>query len=144
MANNRKPDELKAKLGSKPGVALATITLMPVSEIPEPPRPLLQSGLDMWHRAWTIEKTWISSRTDIDFLTIVCEQMDERDILRAYVLDNIEAWHERSALRELEKTIQKNLSLLFFTPADRQKAGLTEVKAKTKLEEIIAKRQARE
>ena len=68
---------------------------------------------------------------------MTCEQMDERDSLRVYVLDNMEAWHERAALRVLERDIQANLTQLGFTPTARQKLGIQEVKAASKLQQLM-------
>jgi hypothetical protein len=59
-------------------------------------------------------------------------------------MDNIEAWHERSALRELEKSIRSNLSLLGFTPTDRMKLGVAEVKVESKMELLKRRREERE
>jgi hypothetical protein len=47
-------------------------------------------------------------------------------------------------LRELEKNITNSLSLLGFTPTDRSRLGVAEVKAKSKLEELRAKRDQRD
>jgi hypothetical protein len=68
---------------------------------------------------------------------MTCQQLDERDVLRAYVMDNIEAWHERAGLRVLERDIASNLSMLGFTPTDRMKLGLAEVKTASKLEQLM-------
>jgi hypothetical protein len=65
---------------------------------------------------------------------------DEREMLREYVLTHVDAWHERKALRDLDKAIVTNLSLLGFTPTDRMKLGVSQVKAKTKLEELMERR----
>jgi hypothetical protein len=70
---------------------------------------------------------------------MTCEQVDEREQLRLYVIDNIEAWHERAGLRQLEKEIQSNLIQLGFTPQSRQKLGVQEIKAVSKVEELRAK-----
>jgi hypothetical protein len=59
-------------------------------------------------------------------------------------MDNMDAWHERAGLRSLEKQIEENLNILGFTPTARQKLGIQEVKAQSRLEEIIAKREARQ
>jgi hypothetical protein len=75
---------------------------------------------------------------------MTCEMLDERVRLRAYVWNNPEAWRERKALRELEKNITNSLSLLGFTPTDRSRLGVAEVKAKSKLEELRAKRDQRD
>jgi hypothetical protein len=72
---------------------------------------------------------------------MTCEQVDEREQLRLYVIDNIEAWHERAGLRQLEKEIQSNLIQLGFTPQSRQKLGVQEIKAVSKVEQLRAKLQ---
>lgn len=139
MANPGKPAEIKRKLGSKgyeKPVSGDVVLLPAVSQIPEPLKPLSESGLALWDRTWQRGYSWISANTDIQLLQITCEQLDERDILRSYVLENVEAWHERSALRELEKSIRSNLSLLGFTPTDRMKLGVAEIKAETKMEQL--------
>jgi len=146
MANPGKPAEVKRKLGAKgyKGDVADGVTLLPaVSAVPEPLKPLNDSGLALWDRTWQRGYSWISANTDIQLLQITCEQLDERDVLRNYVLDNVEAWHERSALRELEKSIRSNLSLLGFTPTDRMKLGVAEIKAETKMEQLKARRDAR-
>jgi hypothetical protein len=50
---------------------------------------------------------------------------------------------ERRGLRELDRQIVSNLSLLGFSPADRSRLGVAEVKAQSKLEKIMAMRNAR-
>jgi hypothetical protein len=141
MPNPGKPAELKRKLGSKTYSPPKTdIQLVQPDEMPEPIRQLGHSGLSLWNRVWGQGKIWLSHRTDVELVQMVCEQLDERDELRMFVMGNIEAWHERAGLRSLEKEIASNLSSLGFTPADRTKLGLAEVKAQSKLEQLIAKR----
>jgi hypothetical protein len=146
MANPGKPAEVKRKLGAKGykgDVPVDVILLPAVSAVPEPLKPLGESGLSLWDRTWMRGYSWISANTDIQLLQMTCEQLDERDVLRAYVMDNVEAWHERSALRELEKSIRSNLSLLGFTPTDRMKLGVAEIKAETKMEQLKRRQDAR-
>jgi hypothetical protein len=147
MANPGKPAEVKRKLGAKgyKGDVPVDVVLLPaVSAVPEPLKPLGESGLSLWDRTWMRGYSWISANTDIQLLQMTCEQLDERDVLRAYVMDNVEAWHERSALRELEKSIRSNLSLLGFTPTDRMKLGVAEIKAETKMEQLKRRQEQRE
>lgn len=144
MPNPGKPAEVKKAIGSRAYKPVeGTIQLTPIGNVPEPSRPLGESGEVFWNRIWTTGQMWISPNTDIDLLLMTCEMFDERDLLRDYVLQNIDAWHERSALRELDKAISRNLSLLGFTPTDRMKLGVAEVKTKSKLEELLAKKAAR-
>jgi len=147
MPNPGKPAEVKRKLGAK-GYSKdvpSSIALIPaVVQVPEPLKPLSGSGLDLWDRTWQRGFSWLSANTDIQLLQMTCEQLDERDQLRAYVLLNVEAWHERSALRELEKSIRSNLSLLGFTPTDRMKLGVAEVKVESKMEQLKRRQEQRE
>jgi hypothetical protein len=140
MANPGKPAEEKRRIGSrnyKPGEDV--IELERVAGVPEPLRRLDSSGLSLWVRIWNMGSNWISPNTDIELLQIVCEQLDERDVLRDYVAEHVEARFERSALRELDKTIRSNLSLLGFTPTDRMKLGVAEVKRQNIVEEMMSR-----
>jgi len=47
-------------------------------------------------------------------------------------------------LLETEKLIQSSLSLLGFTPSDRARLGLAEVKKESRLDEMLARRAARD
>jgi hypothetical protein len=50
---------------------------------------------------------------------------------------------DRRGLRELDKAIVSNLSLLGFSPSDRSRLGLAEVKKMSKLEELMTKKAQR-
>jgi hypothetical protein len=143
MPNPGKSPELKKKLGAKNADYGISLSVMPVSSVPEPGRRLEESGLNLWAQAFSKSDTWLRS-TDLELLLITCEKLDERDLLRVFVMENVEAWHERSGLRVLEKQIEDNLNLLGFTPTARQKLGIQEVKAQSKLEELMAKKANRE
>jgi hypothetical protein len=56
---------------------------------------------------------------------IVCEQTDERTLLRDRLFRNGLDWRDRAALRMLEKQIATNLAQLGFTPTDRARFGDT-------------------
>ena len=147
MSNPPKPIEVKRKLGNPGQRALPdtseTILIEPISDLPEPHRQLFDAGLELWNRTWSMGQLWISPKTDIELLLMTCEMLDERVRLRAFVWNNPESWRERKALRELEKNITNSLSLLGFTPTDRSRLGVAEVKAKSKLEELRARRDNR-
>lgn len=147
MSNPPKPIELRRKLGNPGKQALPneneTILISAIDEIPEPHRQLFDAGLELWNRTWSMGQLWISPKTDVELLLMTCEMLDERVRLRAFVWNNPDAWRERKALRELEKNITNSLSLLGFTPTDRSRLGVAEVKAKSKLEELRARRENR-
>jgi hypothetical protein len=137
-----KPIEVKRMLGNpgkRPLPEASNIVLLPaVNEIPEPNRKLFEFGRELWDRVWTMGHTWLSYSTDLDLLLIVCEQLDERAKLRTKVW-NDGRLDERKALRSLEKQIVENLSLLGFTPTDRSRLGIAEVKKLSKLEALREK-----
>ena len=138
-----KPIEQKRLLGNPGKRALpdesSVILMQQVEFTPEPPRPLLKYGQDLWDRIWGMGATWVSDRSDIELLTMTCEMVDERWNLRVKVMQSDDAVMRRG-LRELDKQIVSNLSLLGFTPSDRSRLGVAEVKAKSKLEELMERR----
>jgi hypothetical protein len=142
MPNPGKSAELKQKLGSRHAGTGPVMPVQKLTTIPEPLRRLEESGLQFWNNAFKLGSTWLKE-SDFELLQVVCEQLDERDILRVFVLENIEAWHERAALRVLERDLSDNLKELGFTPAARQKLGVTEIKAASKLEELMRKKAER-
>lgn len=138
-----KPVELKRATGNPGKRALPdrenVIVIPAVTSIPEPSRQLFQFGLELWNRVWQMGHSWISYNTDVDLLLMVCEQMDERAKLRTQVWNEGKN-DERKALRSLEKQIVENLSLLGFTPTDRSRLGVAEVKRQSKLEDLLARK----
>ena len=113
-----------------------------VTEIPEPHRPLLKYGQELWDKVWSMGATWISPNTDTELLLMTCEMIDERWNLRVKVMQTDDA-RLRRGLRELDRQIVSNLSLLGFSPTDRSRLGVAEVKARSKLEELMAKKNER-
>jgi hypothetical protein len=147
MGRPPKPIEQKRLLGNPGKRALPKeqeIVLLPqATSVPEPDRPLLKYGQEMWERIWGLGLTWISPQTDIELCLMTCEMIDERWNLRVKVMGSDDA-KQRRALRELDRMIISNLSLLGFSPTDRMRLGVAEVKKQSKLEELLAKRQERE
>lgn len=139
-----KPIEQKRLLGNPGKRALpGNILAIPmVSEIPEPSRPLLKYGQELWDKVWGMGASWISPNTDFEILLMTCEMIDERWNLRVKVMQTDDA-RLRRGLRELDRQIISNLSLLGFTPSDRSKLGVAEVKAMSKLDSLMARKEQR-
>lgn len=146
-----KPTEQKRLLGNPGKRALPSsdsVQLLPkAEEIPEPSRPLGKPGKELWDRTWDAGIAWISTSTDAELLLMTCEMVDERWNLRAKALKGEQNGEFdpriRRSLNQLSKMIVENLSLLGFTPADRTRLGVAEVKAQSKLEELMARRNER-
>jgi len=140
-----KPTEIKRKLGNPGRRPLPDTSVVqylePIVSVPDPARPLLKYGKEFWDKVWGSGLSWISANTDAEILLMTCELVDERWNLRVRVMQSND-WRERRALRELDDRIIRNLSLLGFTPADRSKLGVAEVKAISKMEQL--KRRANE
>lgn len=76
---------------------------------------------------------------------LVCEQTDERTLLRDRMFRIGLDWRERAALRALEKQIATNLAQLGFTPTDRARLGMTQTSSDTLQafrDQVAARRQA--
>ena len=142
-----KPIEQKRLTGNPGKRALpdeqSVILLQQVEVTPESPRPLLKYGQALWDRVWAMGLTWVSDTTDMELLTMTCEMVDERWNLRVKVMQSDDATMRRG-LRELDRQIISNLSLLGFTPSDRSRLGVAEVKAKSKLEQMMEARANRD
>jgi hypothetical protein len=142
-----KPVELKritGNPGKRPLPEQSAIMLIAQAiEPPTPARPLLKYGKELWDRVWDSGIAWISPNSDIEILLMTCEMVDERWNLRVRVMTDNNP-KDRRGLRELERSIYSNLSLLGFTPTDRTRLGVAEVKKMTKFEELMARKAARE
>lgn len=143
MPNPPRPTEVKRKLGN-PGKRamppLASVAALPAADgAPTPLRPLLAEGARLWGRVWSEGAVWLSPATDIELVQMLAETMDEREQLRAVVLSGEGEWRDRVALRSIDDQIKSMLSALGFTPADRTRMGVAEVRAVSKLEQLQAR-----
>ena len=146
MPNPPKPIEQKRLLGNPGKRAMpdgeATITLY--SGKREPLAPLGEAGQKLWDSVFGDGELWISPRTDVAWLQVVCELLDRREVLKVEWLADPTNRPVNMSLLETEKMIQSGLGLLGFTPTDRSRLGVAEVKAKSKLEELMERRANRE
>ena len=108
---------------------------------PKPPKELSGSGLEFWSLAWSCN--WISQTSDYFLVLLTSEAISERDALRDLVALDVGNIRARSALRELDRQLVSQFALLGFSPSDRARLGLAEVKKESKLDEIIRRREER-
>lgn len=143
MPNPPKPTEVKRRIGNpgnRPLPAVASVTALPAADgVPVPLRPLLNQGQRMWDRIWSEGAIWLSPHTDIELVQMLAETMDEREGLRGYVLSGEAEWRDRVALRSIDDQIKSMLSALGFTPVDRTRMGVAEVRSMSKLEALQAR-----
>jgi hypothetical protein len=127
MGRKPLPQEIKRARGTlradrmpSNGVSLSGANGSP----PEPPESLGELGRAVWSRVLVEAGAWVNYRLDTLLLRIVCEQLDEREQLRALVIEYPEQARLRIGLRELDKAIISGLSSLGLTPADRARLGV--------------------
>jgi hypothetical protein len=104
--------------------------------VPEPQSELGESGLAFWSQAWATP--WLSQLSDYWLVLITAQALDERDEVRSALADSPTDRRLRATLRELDKQIINSYSLLGFTPTDRSRLGVAEVKKESKLEQLMA------
>lgn len=108
-------------------------------EKPEPIRELDDAGRALWDRVWDAGQIWLSPDTDLEVLQMTCELLDERQELMQLVRETRD-WRDRRALRSVDTQLVSNMSLLGFTPTDRSRLGVAQVKVESKLESMRRKR----
>lgn len=107
----------------------------------EPFRPLEYAGKQLWDSVFKYAELWISRRTDVHLLLMTCEQLDRRETLRSQLTEKPEDRALIMSLNETEKLIATNLGQLGFTPAERTRLGLAEVRRESKLEQLRKQRE---
>ena len=145
MPNPPKPLELRLAQGNpgrQPTNANAVIAPVAYGRV-NPLRPLEWAGQQMWDSVFGAGELWVSSQTDTQLLQLVCEQLDRKVKLESWIAEHPDQWHMFKQLNDLERLIQSNLSLLGFTPSDRTRLGLVSVKTKSKLQDLLDRKNER-
>jgi hypothetical protein len=119
---------------------VAYLPAAPLGDPPSPMRPLEAAGLALWGRVWAAGAVWLAAGVDAESLLVLCEQIDERELLRAKVLAEGN-WRDRSSLRALDQQVMTGLALLGFNPVDRARLGAAEVRNQSELEKFLGRRQ---
>jgi len=143
-----KPAEQKRKAGNpgKRKLPAADVELVAgFAAVPAAPEGLGAAGAAAWERIWSRALSWLAP-SDVELVRLICEALDDRARLREAVdvLGPVlfsEKGHPMAnpavtELRKLEAQLTAWLSLAGFTPSDRSRLGLSEVKRASKLEEL--------
>jgi hypothetical protein len=139
------PTELKRLKGTlradrlPSGESLITITNSQGE--PAPLTELGESGLAFWSQAWSIP--WLSQSSDYWIVLITSQALDERAQVRIALAESPSDRRMRATLRELDKQVINSYSLLGFSPSDRSRLGVAEVKKESKLDELLRKKAER-
>jgi P27 family predicted phage terminase small subunit len=153
VANPPKPNELKRAQGNpgkRPLKVITSVATLPQASA-QAPEHLSPATQELWN---SLRETafWISN-TDQPTLLLLCEKLDRRSEIIAklqnsdYVLftDKNYAYANPlvGMLSTIETEITKLFSLLGLTSTDRTRLGIAEVKARSALDDLIAKRNSK-
>ncbi len=145
MANPPKPVELKRRQGTyrkdrDPGSDTEVVVLPMADAIPEPPAELGLDGRAVWSKIWSEGISWISPDSDWTIAVETCTLADDMAVARKRYRATSDPGDGRMVASFSER-LAKSLSLLGFSPTDRTRLGLAEVKRVSKLETLRQQRQ---
>lgn len=130
-----KPTELKRRLGN-PGkrplgnaVALVALDIPTVAD-----GPIVQALVDSGAAAWI-------GATDAPTVRLAQRLWDDMEALRSALDDEFDK-KTHDAYMATVKELRSCLSMLGLSPSDRSRLGVAEVKARSKLEELMDRRRA--
>jgi hypothetical protein len=142
MTNGRpnKPIEQKRLTGTlrQDRMPTSPVVLSNYSVAPTVPAHLRPHGKAFWETVWAT--SWVSQTSDYHLVLMTAETFDERELVKVALASHPTDRRLRVTLRELDKQLMSSLSLLGYTPSDRSRLGVAEVKTETKLEELLRRR----
>lgn len=151
-----KPVEVKRALGNPgkrplPDAPMPNTGLAAAKDIP--PTPVLGAdGRLLWEQIWTAGKTWLSPAADSYLITMLCQSHDEaEDIRRAIAIGEVPRFYKLPngsyvthplvvQLKEIRAQSTSWLAAIGFSPADRARLGLGEVRQSDEFDELNARR----
>ena len=142
MVNPAKPIEQKRLLGNPGKRALPEPEIVLWAGRVDPPDGLGSAGIALWSQVFDQGEIWISPRLDVTLLERVCRALDRAVVLEQLFDADPSDRKLVMSINETDRLIMSGLGLLGFSPADRARLGLAEVKRRSKLEELQAKRDA--
>ena len=140
MVNRPVPVEKKRQLGNPGKRAMPGDDAVVLhSGKVQPPEDLGKAGLQLWDRVFDEGEIWISPRLDVDLLERTCRALDRLVVLDQLFEADPSERKTVMSINETEKLLASNLGLLGFTPSDRARLGLAEIKRQSKLDELRAR-----
>jgi hypothetical protein len=141
MPNHPVPIEKKKQLGNPGKRAMPQPEIVLHAGSVEPPEDLGKAGRLLWSQVFDEGEIWVSPRIDFVLLERVCRALDRAVVLEQLFDEDPGNRQTVMSINETDRVIFSGLGLLGFSPADRARLGLAEVKRQSKLEELMAKRE---
>lgn len=123
--------------------------------VPTPPETLGEHGRQLWNHVWVAGRQWLAVESDRTIVTLLCNAFDEHEEIRTKLLTGEYARvyvHANGSpvttpwvtqLKELRAQMTTWLSQIGFSPSDRSRLGLAEVRVRDELDELAQKREVR-
>ena len=149
----REPIEKKRRRGAEvrgalaaipvPEFALATVSL---ADVPDAPPHLGEYGRAYWSMFWDAGRRHLSEKHDSALLEKLCSAIEQVALIEAWQGKDVTRWFYATAngqlvthplikqKSELNAQITAWLSLLGFTPSDRARLGLAEIRVANELD----------
>ena len=119
--------------------------------IPQPPH-LGEDGLRLWVHVWTAGRAWLSPDSDQTIVRMLCEAHDEHESIRRLLSSGeVERFYATSngqlvthplvtQLSNLRSQMTAWMAAIGFSPSDRARLGLAEVRVRDELDELKRRR----
>ena len=140
--------------GRTPGgrqIVKAQYTILKRTDAPQMPRGLKTRGKREWLKIWA-SGPWLNPDHDYAWVEQIARAYDDIDVFRRKIeedglvvrgsLGQPVAHPLVAEVRKCEQTIRQCLSIIGFSPTDRARLGLAEIKRETALQDMISKARA--
>jgi P27 family predicted phage terminase small subunit len=155
-----KPMEQQRALGNPghrklPDAPLPGEGLESVSSIPVTPADLTDEGQALWAHTWEAGRQWLSPEADYQVVWLLCQAHQEivtmlgefadGSATRTYISSNgsIVSHPYIAQIKDLRVQMTSWLAALGFSPADRARLGLAEVRVRDELDDLTRRRHER-
>lgn len=140
------PSKKKLPDAPMPGQGLGA-----VDGVPNPPS-LADDGLILWASTWNAGRQWLSPAVDYTLVKMLCEAHDEHEEIRRLLSTGaVERFYTTAngqmvthplvtQLAALRTQMTAWLAALGFSPSDRSRLGLAEVRVRDELDELGKRR----
>lgn len=152
------PMERKRALGTVSAVDAAGPFIgegLPGGDLPDAPETLNENGVALWDHVWKAGRTWLAVESDRTIVSLLCHAHQEAEALRlglesgelqrVYIHANgspvTTPWVTQ--LKELRTQMTSWLAAIGFSPADRSRLGLAEVRVRDELDDLQRRRSER-
>lgn len=124
-------------------------------EMPEPPAHLGEAGRTMWAHVWEVARNWMAPGSDQTVVLLLCEAMDDYTTIRAQLNSGeVERYYTMAngsmvthplvnQLKDLRIHMTSWLGMIGFSPSDRSRLGLAEVRVRDEIDDLTRRRNER-